>query len=266
MLSKLRLLAIQIASRQIDRLRGATWATHPIDQRLGVETSIRVPRAALKTGSDNDSLSVGYVGAQPSVIKCALDLIDIRADADFIDIGCGKGRAMLTAAEYPFRKVIGYELSPVLARTASRNLAKVGYQYRSNVIIADASQPAIPPGRVTVVFLYNPFWEPLVKTLVKHIEGEIADRPDQKIWIIYYNPVHYLVFDSSHIFRRYAAERVNFTPEEARASPTGNAFDSIIIYESRPFSKPLAGANARVDITIANLGADIVKPPIVYGA
>ena len=30
----------------------------------------------------------------------------------FIDVGCGKGRALLLASEFPFRRIVGVELSP----------------------------------------------------------------------------------------------------------------------------------------------------------
>ena len=41
----------------------------------------------------------------------------------FVDLGAGMGRAMLLAAAYPFRAVVGVELHPTLARIARRNLA-----------------------------------------------------------------------------------------------------------------------------------------------
>ena len=40
-----------------------------------------------------------------------------------IDIGAGMGRAVLLAAEMPFRLVVGVELNPTLAQIARRNLA-----------------------------------------------------------------------------------------------------------------------------------------------
>ena len=41
----------------------------------------------------------------------------------FVDLGAGMGRAMLLAADYPFRAVVGVELHPTLARIARANLA-----------------------------------------------------------------------------------------------------------------------------------------------
>src|SRR5271167_2282557 len=40
----------------------------------------------------------------------------------FIDIGSGKGRALLMAADYPFRRILGIELLPELHRVAKENI------------------------------------------------------------------------------------------------------------------------------------------------
>ena len=40
----------------------------------------------------------------------------------FIDIGSGKGRVLMMAADYPFRRILGIELLPDLHRAAQENL------------------------------------------------------------------------------------------------------------------------------------------------
>ena len=40
----------------------------------------------------------------------------------FIDMGSGKGRVLLMAANYPFRRILGVELLPALDRVAQENL------------------------------------------------------------------------------------------------------------------------------------------------
>ena len=41
----------------------------------------------------------------------------------FIDLGCGKGRALLIAAQFPFRQVRGVEFAPALHAVAEKNIA-----------------------------------------------------------------------------------------------------------------------------------------------
>src|SRR5580704_3857703 len=45
-------------------------------------------------------------------------------DLVFIDIGSGKGRTLLMASDYPFRRIIGVELLPKLHRVALGNIRK----------------------------------------------------------------------------------------------------------------------------------------------
>ena len=45
----------------------------------------------------------------------------------FVDLGSGKGRTLLMASDYPFRRIIGVELLPSLHQIAQENLR----QYKS---------------------------------------------------------------------------------------------------------------------------------------
>lgn len=78
----------------------------------------------------------------------------------FVDAGAGLGRAVLTAAEYPFREVVGYELSPTLAKGAEANIR--GYsssRVRAQSVTirqGDALSESWPEGPAAF-FLFNPF-------------------------------------------------------------------------------------------------------------
>src|SRR5271169_6097318 len=69
-------------------------------------------------------------------------------DFVFIDLGSGKGRALLMASDYPFRRIVGVELLPTLHQAAEENLGK----YRSESqkcfalesICADATEFPFP--------------------------------------------------------------------------------------------------------------------------
>ncbi len=71
-------------------------------------------------------------------------------DFTFIDLGSGKGRTLLMASDYPFRRIVGVELLPSLNQIAQQNLA----QYHSasqkcfamESICADATTFTLPEG------------------------------------------------------------------------------------------------------------------------
>jgi SAM-dependent methyltransferase len=262
---QVRFAILRFVARAHASIKGGP-PVHPIDRRLGIETSQRTSLKLIRTGTDADAVSVGYVGATPSIIRRCLDLIDIPPDAEFIDIGCGKGRVLVVAAEYPFQAIIGIELSDFLCDLARRNIAKLpksAAAERIVVVNGDASIPVLGDAPCIVLFFfYNAFRRPLVTKLVQHLEQEIPKKQERVVWVIYYNPVCFDLFDASPSFRRYFAAKIDFEEDEKAAAPTGNTFDSVIVYQSvtGPQRPTLPGADAGVNITIPDRGADVISP------
>jgi SAM-dependent methyltransferase len=111
----------------------------------------------------------------------------------FLDLGSGKGRTLLMAAEYPFRRILGVELIPELHRIAEENIArfKGGLGDRVQSICADARTFAFPPDP-TVLFLFNPFPHPVLEEVLQRLMRSLADHK-RTVYLIYHNPVLELV-------------------------------------------------------------------------
>jgi len=108
---------------------GEGFTRHPFDEAFGVRTSGLVAGRHLRSGHRHDRHATAYFAVAPSVFQ-ALVRRWLRSrpagaieDYSFIDVGAGMGRAVLLAAELPFRQVVGVELNPTLARIARKNLA-----------------------------------------------------------------------------------------------------------------------------------------------
>jgi predicted RNA methylase len=91
-------------------------------------------------------------------------LASLRAEGfTFVDIGCGKGRVLLSAMVLPFKHIIGVEYSANLSRVADQNIASVRLLHQRcssvQIICADAAQYRIAD-EPTIFFFANPFtWE-----------------------------------------------------------------------------------------------------------
>ncbi len=72
----------------------------------------------------------------------------------FVDVGAGKGKACIYAAQH-FDEVVGVEYAPALLQAAEANRRRAGC---SNVrlLLADATQYDLPD-QATLVFLFNSF-------------------------------------------------------------------------------------------------------------
>jgi SAM-dependent methyltransferase len=129
--------------------------------------------------------------------------IDFR-EFTFIDIGSGKGRALLMAADYPFRRVLGIELLHALHRVAQENIKK----YKSDSqqcfaigsVLGDASKFAFPP-EPTVLYLFNPLPESGLVKLVSNLEHSLREHP-RPVFVLYHNPLLEHVLTQCATFKR----------------------------------------------------------------
>jgi len=229
--------------------RNAGGSVHPFDQLHGVDTSGVVPGFLIGFASN-----VGYLGAQPSILRKVLAVIPEPQQCHFLDLGCGKGRPLLVATEFGFRAITGVEVSPGLARIARRNAGIMANAYpdrtRINIVNADARKYR-PPAERVVIFLYNTFDEPLMEQFLGNIEASLRQSP-RALYIVYYNPVRAGVLDaSSALERRYAAQ-IRYDPGELGYGP--DTSDAVVIWQNRGNPHPLPPGRPDAAVIIVNPG------------
>jgi len=118
--------------------------------------------------------------------------VDIREQDVFLDYGSGLGRVLLMAAQYPFRRVLGVELSARLNERARRNVACCRGKLRCTdieVIQADASA-FVPPSDVSIMYLYSPFGPAILPRVLDNIHQSLEARP-RELLLICKNPKYF---------------------------------------------------------------------------
>ena len=114
---------------------------------------------------------------------------DLRAFT-FVDLGSGKGRALLMASDYPFRRIVGVELVPALHEIARENLSKYRAEsqrcFALESICADATQFQFP-AEPLVLYLFNPFPESGLRLMLANLERSVRDLP-RAVYVLYHNP------------------------------------------------------------------------------
>lgn len=215
-----------------DSLYGNGWdRVHPFDRLNGTQTSGFVPASELPEGEPREH-AVCYAGSQPSILRAALSTLPGLETCVFVDLGCGKGRALLVASEFPFCDILGVELSPGLAATARRNADRIALQHPHRtairVIVADASREPLPPGNL-VLFLYHPFDAQGVARVATAVDAALAEAR-RRIYVVYYNPVASQCFDASPALRRRFARMLPYSPQERGFGP--DLTDTLVIWEN----------------------------------
>jgi SAM-dependent methyltransferase len=192
------------------------YRTHPIDKALGTDTGgIEPPEAIYR--EDEKGGNFRYMGSQPSMVRCALQQLGDLRDHAFIDIGCGKGRPMIVATEFPFREVIGYDLAERLVDIANRNAQIVAHRFPERALMrayaADALELDFPPGKL-VVYLYNPFGAQTVARLLAKLVAAHERGSIEAFSVIYLHPICAHVFDSSPLLVRHYSATVSCAEDE----------------------------------------------------
>ena len=248
------------------RLFRKAWATAPIDRQYGISTSSSERKWWLRSGNPEvDRANVGYVGSQPSVVRRALNTIGAIERAVFVDLGCGKGRTLAVASEYPFREVIGIEIAARLVRIARKNAATIAraHPYRPPIIVREGDATVLSglDGNDLVLFLYNSFRRPLVTRLIGEIEDWAGRNPSARLYLVYYNCVHFDLFDDSAALERFSAEQLLFNSEERATSPFDNIGEAVVIYRlrGRDPGPVRTHADRTVRVTIADYGAEVLS-------
>lgn len=145
----------------------------------------------LRIDSPNWICGNNYSGIEPERFYAILSALNIRfEDFVFIDFGSGKGRALLLASEFPFKRVVGVEFSPELHETAQRNIQT----YRTtrqqcgsidSVFMDFVHYPL--PHEPSVLFFFDPCADGVFLQLLENIKLSLCERPRQ-IYIIYVAP------------------------------------------------------------------------------
>src|ERR1700760_1085323 len=151
----------RIISRTIKTLRTAPAKEDgDFDAVHGTDTREIIKIYKLDSVNSSYIYSHGYDACDIARLSRDLSFLPIeREKYEFIDIGCGKGRALIFAAEIGFGKVTGVELWPMLSEIAARNLEISGV--KGTILTQDASTLVIPENPC-VCYLYDPFEKPVM--------------------------------------------------------------------------------------------------------
>jgi len=157
------------------------------DYKHKVDTCGHIKPANLDIDLDSQTYSEAYSPTPTKSLRNMLNAVSINLqDYSFIDYGCGKGRALLIAAEKPFRQILGVEHSAALTRIAEENIQvyKNG-DLRSRSIEAlciDATIFEPPPGPCLFYF-FSPFHGKILNRVVSCIQHSYQKNPRSMVII-----------------------------------------------------------------------------------
>jgi SAM-dependent methyltransferase len=122
-----------------------------------------------------------YFPSEPWLFEQIMQALPIDfGQFTFVDLGSGKGRTLLMATPYGFRRVLGVEYIPELHRIAEENIRKfvneqpLACDIQSLCLDArDFEFPAEP----LILYLFNPFPEPVFVAVLEKLRRSLGESP-----------------------------------------------------------------------------------------
>lgn len=176
-------------------VRRALWAAtyraqelqqRAFERRLGVSTTGHVYYEG-ETGLQGEN--VFYEECQWLPVRRALKSLDPGPDDVFVDLGSGKGQALLIAGLLPYGRVIGIDLMDELTVDANANLARARPRLKARdveAVTADVLEWEVPDD-LSVVFMFSPFLGEVFDGAMQRI-FESYDRNPRRLHIVYDYP------------------------------------------------------------------------------
>ncbi|HEY0328857.1 MAG TPA: class I SAM-dependent methyltransferase [Rhodopseudomonas sp.] len=138
------------------------------DSKYGTETGGRVALDDLTIGHDSRRYGERYQASDPGVLRDAVAFIGLTpGDYTFVDLGCGKGRMLIAAAELGFQSCVGVEFADELAELAARNVAACEFSHVS-VVHGDAADYAFGDAPF-LLYMFNPFSQQVMQRVREHL-------------------------------------------------------------------------------------------------
>jgi precorrin-6B methylase 2 len=157
------------------------------DWRYGLNTRGITPLEDLAIDSRYAIHGVHYAPTRVRYFRAVLRALPSPRDSVFVDIGAGKGRMLLLAAQSGrFHKVVGVQFSAELCRIAEQNIRRFqrhcANHVRFEVVHADAADYEVQPDQ-NVFFMFNPFGPVVMEQVIQRIRQSLEKVP-RRIWVI----------------------------------------------------------------------------------
>lgn len=182
------------------------------ENKYSINTSRLNDLQTLKISGNNRQHAEIYQGASYYLLeKVLMHLQKLNVPDAIADIGCGKGRVMVVASHFGFKRILGVEFAIELCRQAESNCFQITKRYPLTywqVIHADAINFKLKKD-LSVIFFFNPFNEMVMKQVIKNMLQSQKEHP-RKIFVIYINPQHKNLLQEKGFKEIYYTKKMQF--------------------------------------------------------
>jgi SAM-dependent methyltransferase len=181
------------------------------EKKYGIQTTGADELGSLEDKGIDIRHATIYMPVSYDVIEDIFTKYDPSRSKHFIDIGCGKGRAMCVAANLGAGKVTGIDFSKDFCEQSKLNLFATQQRFpqlQYKVWNNDAFYFEIPED-ADCIFMFNPFDEVIMSGVIENIDISLEKNP-RKITVIYANPQHKDLFLKAGYRQSYHTQKMKY--------------------------------------------------------
>jgi predicted RNA methylase len=143
-----------------------------------------------------------YRATKAAPLRSLMRKLNLPKGGVFVDLGSGKGRVLLIAAQLGFNRIVGVEFSGELCEIARENVKafsrRTQLAARIDIVKSDVASYLIESEQ-SVFFMYNPFDGVVMARVLTNLRSSITRFP-RRIWLIYNKPAHDEAVSKSDLF------------------------------------------------------------------
>jgi SAM-dependent methyltransferase len=145
----------------------------------------------------SENIGYRYEGTSIKIIKKVLRDLKIHSGDRIIDVGCGKGSALIGFSKFPFKRITGLEISNELLEICKKNLNILKINnvdfIKTNALYFNHYMS------YNYIYFYNPFPESTFRVVLNNIITATSTNRGNSIYIIYKNPTcHDIIINSGY--------------------------------------------------------------------
>jgi len=185
--------------------------------KFKTNTLFNIPVNKMDVNKNFLKASNEYIPTPYYILYKVFNLINLKKinDINFIDFGCGAGRALCFALLFNPKKIIGVELSKSLCDLSINNLSKYKYKQNNNICFDILNISALDykfNNSENIIFFYDPFGPNVMNSVLSNLNVSLK-KNKRSIYLIYVSPIHsnlFLKFGFKEIFSEITKYKKGF--------------------------------------------------------
>jgi len=192
-------LAEQYSARRLYQ----QWQGYRFDRRYGIDTSRIMAVSEIGVETEEAQHATRYRATSVGFLRYLFQRNPVACENFvFVDLGSGKGRVLIEAASFPFKRIIGVEFSRRLHLVAEESVSRYEARNKSKSCIelqCKSVTEFAPPTENTIFYLYNPFDAAILSKAMQNLQLSLR-QVHRKIFIVYLNPRWCSIIEATGIF------------------------------------------------------------------